>query len=213
MKKDPQGRGIGLLLVEAAQEEEGGEGRGECGRGCVEQRKQWEGLLPQPGREIETRQTNRGVGGVCVGVSPRVQSKLSRALHVNRGKKLLQVLQNLKSTAMKRAMVRFRKAREKGAMTFVECLETSKKTRWRDPCGGTPYVGVWGHIMRRNVLVGCVMAMVAGKKPSAFAPYLAQRRDGALSPTTGCSIRRWLDFFAREKFSLLLKIRGPSEKS
>ena len=38
----------------------------------------------QPDREIELSQTNRGVGGVCVGVIPRVQSKLSRALHAHR---------------------------------------------------------------------------------------------------------------------------------
>ena len=41
---------------------------------------------------MELSQTNRGVGGVCVGVVPRVQSKLSRALHAHRGKKLLQDL-------------------------------------------------------------------------------------------------------------------------
>ena len=35
------------------------------------------------------RETNRGVGRVCVGVVPHVQSKVSRALHANRGKKLL----------------------------------------------------------------------------------------------------------------------------
>ena len=34
---------------------------------------------------------------------------------------------------------------------------------------------------RRNLLMGCVMAMVAGRKPPASTPYLAQRRDGALS--------------------------------
>ena len=37
------------------------------------------------------------------------------------------------------------------------------------------------------------MAMVAGRKPPASTPYLAQRRDGALSPTIGCSTRHWLD--------------------
>ena len=89
----------------------------------------------QPDRENET---NRGVGGGCVGVALRVQSKLSRALHAHRGKKLLQGLQNLESTAMKRSMVRFRGAREKGAMTlFVECLEVSQEDTmegplWRD---------------------------------------------------------------------------------
>ena len=37
------------------------------------------------------------------------------------------------------------------------------------------------------------MAMVSGKKPPASTPYLAQRRDGALSLTIGCSTRHWLD--------------------
>ena len=50
-------------------------------------------MATQPDREVELSQTNRGVGGVCVGVVPRVQSKLSRALYAHRGKKLLQDLQ------------------------------------------------------------------------------------------------------------------------
>ena len=54
------------------------------------------------------------------------------------------------------------------------------------------------------------MAMVAGKKPPASTPYLAQRRDGTLSLTIGYSTRHWLDPFARVKSSLLLKIHGPS---
>ena len=70
-------------------------------------------MATQSDREIELSQTNRGVGGVCVGVVPRVQSKLSRALHAHRGKKLLQDLQTQESAATKRAMVRFRGAREK----------------------------------------------------------------------------------------------------
>ena len=37
-------------------------------------------MATHPDREIELSQTNRGVGGVYVGVVPRVQSKLSRAL-------------------------------------------------------------------------------------------------------------------------------------
>ena len=57
-----------------------------------------------------------------MGDVPRVQSKLLRALHAHRRKKLLQDLQYLESTATKRAIVRFRGAREKGAMSFVECL-------------------------------------------------------------------------------------------
>ena len=56
------------------------------------------------------------------------------------------------------------------------------------------------------------MAIVAGKKPPASTPYLAQRRDGALSPTIGCSTRHWLNPLARAKSSLLLKIHGPSER-
>ena len=64
---------------------------------------------------------------------------------------------------------------------------------------------------RRNLLVGCVVAMVAGKKPPASTPCLAQRRDGALSPTIGCSTRLWLDPFAKAKSNLLLKIHDPSE--
>ena len=45
---------------------------------------------------------------------------------------------------------------------------------------------------RRNLWVGCAMAMVAGNKPPASTPYLAQRRDGALSLTIGCALARSL---------------------
>ena len=75
-----------------------------------------------------------------MGVVPRVQSKFSRAPHARRGKKLLQDLQTQESAAMKRAMVRFRGAREKGAMAFVErrhgalSLTIGYSTRhWLDP--------------------------------------------------------------------------------
>ena len=98
-EEDPQGRGIGTLLVEAGA---GGGGGGREGRGGggVGQREQWEDpMATQSDREIELSQTNRGVGGVCVGVVPRVQSKLSRALHAHRGKKLLQDLQTQESAA------------------------------------------------------------------------------------------------------------------
>ena len=97
-------------------------------------------MATQPDREIELNQTNRGVGGVCVGVVPRVQSKLSCTLHAHRGKKLLQDLQTQESAAEKRAMVRFRGAREKGAMAFVECLgvsqlDTMEGPPWRETLG------------------------------------------------------------------------------
>ena len=67
-------------------------------------------------------------------------------------------------------------------------------------------------LRRWNVLVGCVIEMDVGIKPPASTPYLVQRRDAALSPTIIFSTRHWLDPFARKKFSLLLKGRGPSER-
>ena len=152
-EEDPQGRGVGTLLVEAGtggggggeggeREGRGGEvGAGGRGGGGIGQREQWEDPMATPSdREIELSQTNRGVEGVCVGVVPRVQSKLSRALHANRGKKLLQDLQTQESATTKRAMVRFRGAREKGARAFVECLgfsqeDTMEGPLWRETLG------------------------------------------------------------------------------
>ena len=114
---------------------------------------------------------------------------------------------------MKIAMVRFGAAREKGAMAFVEFLGISQVDTMEAPCGGRPYyAGAWGGMTRRNLSVGCIMAMASGKKPPASTPYIAQRRNGALSPTIGCSIRHWFDTFARAKSTLLLKTYGPSER-
>ena len=97
----------------------GGEEKKRWGGGCAEQREQWEDqLATRPGREDEQSQTNRGIGGGCMGVVPRARSKLSRALHAHRGKNFLQDLQNLENTATKRAMVRFKGARDEGAMAF-----------------------------------------------------------------------------------------------
>ena len=56
------------------------------------------------------------------------------------------------------------------------------------------------------------MAMVAGRKTPASTPYLAQRWDGALLLTIGCSTRHWRDPFVRVKSSLWLKIHGPSDR-
>ena len=148
-EEDPQGRGIGTLLVEAGAggggggggEREGRGGEGGRGGGDVGQREQWEDpMATQSDREIELSQTNRGVGGVRVGIVPRVQSKLSRALHAYRGKKLLQDLQTQESAATKRATVRYRGAREKGAMAFVDCLglsqeDTMEGLLWRETLG------------------------------------------------------------------------------
>ena len=127
----------------------GGGGRGREGEGRGRERGAWErvcwtartiGGSVGTDREIELSQMNRGVRGVCVGVVPRVQSKLSCALHSRREKKLLQDLQTQASAAMKTAMVRFRGVREKGAMTFVECRGVSQEDTmagplWRETLG------------------------------------------------------------------------------
>ena len=111
-EEDLQGRGIGTPLVEVGAGGGGGgegEGRGReggtGGRVCRTARTMENMLATQPDREVELSQTNRGVGGGCVGVIPRVHSKLSRAFHAHRGKKLLHDLQKLERTALKRAMV------------------------------------------------------------------------------------------------------------
>ena len=113
---------------------------------------------------------------------------------------------------MKRAMVRFRGTREKGAMAFVECLGVPQEDAMEGPLWMETSSRSLGSHDARNLLMGCVMAMVADKKPPASTPYLAQRRDGALSSTIGFSIRHWLDSFARAKSSLLLKIHDPSKR-
>ena len=159
-------------------------------------------MTTQPDGETELSQTNRGVGGVCVGVVPRVP-KLSRALHAHRGKKPLQDLQTQESAAMKRAMIKFRGAREKGAMAFVECLGVSQKDTMEGPLltetlgrsMGSHDAAELGGMCYGN---GCRQETTRTRS----MPYLAQRRDGALSLTIGCSTRHWLDPFARVKFSL-----------
>ena len=65
---------------------------------------------------------------------PRVESKLSRALHAHHRKELLQNLENLENTAMKRVMIRFRGTREKGDMAlFVMCLGVSQEDTVEGP--------------------------------------------------------------------------------
>ena len=98
--------------------------------------------------------SNRGAGGVCVGVVPRVQSKLSRALHAHGGKKLLQDLQTLKSAAMKRAMVRFKGAREKDAMIYVEGLRVSQEDTMEGP--------LWRETLGRSLGLRDVAGLVNG---------------------------------------------------
>ena len=90
-------------------------------------------MATQPDSEIELVQINRGAGGVCAGVVPRVQSTLSRALHAHCGEKLLQDLQTLESAAIKRAVLRFKGAWKKNAMVFVECLGVSQEDTMEGP--------------------------------------------------------------------------------
>ena len=169
-------------------------------------------MATQSDREIELSQTNRGVGGVCVGVVPRVQSKLSRALHAHRGKKLLQDLQTQESAATKRAMVRFRGAREKGAMAFVECLGFSQEDTMEGP--------LWRETLGRSLGSHDATELVGGtchgngcrQETTRLHVISCSKPDGALSPTTGCSTRPWLDPFVRAKSSLWLKIHGPSDR-
>ena len=53
------------------------------------------------------------------------------------------------------------------------------------------------------------MVMVADKKPPASTPYLAHRRNRALSLTIGCSTRHWLDPFARVKVHFVVEDTWP----
>ena len=59
--------------------------------------------------------------------------KFLRAIDAHRGEKPLRDLQTQESAAIKRAIVRFRGAREKGAMAFVECLGVSQEDAMEGP--------------------------------------------------------------------------------
>ena len=89
-----------------------------------------------------------------MGVVPRVQSKLSHALHAHHGKKLLQDLQTQESAAMKIAMVRFRGAREKGTMAFVEPLGFSQEDTMEGP--------LWKETLGRNLRLHDATELVGG---------------------------------------------------
>ena len=131
---------------------------------------------------------------------------------VHRGKKLLQDLHNLENAAMKWTLVRFGGPREKGAMSFVKCPGVSREDTMEGPLWRETLTGAWGRMTRQNLLVGCVMVIFAGKKPSFSPLYRAQRQDGAVLPAIECSTRHWLDPFSRAWYSLLLKTHGPSER-
>ena len=107
---------------------------------------------------------------------------------------------------MKKVLVRFRGAREKGHRGIYGMPGgLARRPAGRVPCGERPWAGAWDRMARLDFLVGCVKAMVVSKEPPASTLYPAQRRDGALSPTTECSTRHWLDLFTRENCSLLLR--------
>ena len=97
-------------------------------------------------------------------------------------------------------------------MAFVKCLEFTQEDTMEGP--------LWRETLGRSLGLHddaeCVGRMCHGngcwKNPPVSTPYLAQRRDGALSLTIGCSTRHWLDSFARVKSSLLLKMHDPSER-
>ena len=116
-----------------------------------------------------------------MGVVPRAQSKLLRALHAHRGEKHLQDLQTLKSTAMKRAMVRFRGTRKTGAIAFVECLGVPQEDTMQGP--------LWRETLGRSLESHDAAERVGGmchsngfrQETLVSTQYLAQRRDGAFS--------------------------------
>ena len=147
-----------------------------------------------------------------MGVVPRVQSKPSRALHTHRGKKFGQDLQTQESTTMKRAMVRVRGTREKGTMSFVEGLGVSQENPIEAPLWRATLGRSLGSHEAAELVSGMCHGNSVRQETTRSTPYLAQRRDEALSFTIACSIKHWLDPFERVKFSLLLKIRCPSER-
>ena len=83
----------------------------------------------------------RMTGPDCVVMCNLINTCIHTYIHTYRRKKLLQDLQKTQeSAAMKRAMVRFRAAREKGAIAFVECLgfsqeDTMEGPLWREISG------------------------------------------------------------------------------
>ena len=212
-EEDPQGRGIGTLLVEAGE----GEGEGGVGEGERPGGEGGAGVLDSENngrirRQPSLSQTNRGVGGVCVGVVPRVQSKLSRALHAHRGKKLLQDLQTQESAATKRAMVRFRGAREKGAMAFVECLGFSPKDTIEGP--------LWRETLGRSLgshdateLVGGMCHGNGCRQKTTRLHAISCTKTGWGSLTHNRVLHQALARSLREsKVQFMIKIHGPSDR-
>ena len=62
---------------------------------------------------------------------------------------------------------------------------------------------------QRDLLVGCVIAMVPGKELPASTLYPAQTQDGSLSPTIEFSTRHWLHPFRESKVQFVVEGTWP----
>ena len=113
--------------------------------------------------------------------------------------------------AMKIAMVRFRGAREKGAMVFVECVGVSQEDIMEGPLWRETLGRMGSHDVAQLV-GGMCHGNGCRQETTRLHAISCTKTDEALYPTIGCSTRQWLDPFSREKSSLLLKIHDPSER-
>ena len=87
-----------------------------------------------------TRMTGPDCVVMCNLINTYIHTYILHTSHAHRGKQLLQDLQTQENTVMKRAMVRFRGAWEKGVMAFVEWLgfsqeDTMEGPLWRETLG------------------------------------------------------------------------------
>ena len=111
----------------------------------------------------------------------------------------------MESTALKRAMVRLRRAREKGAMAFIECLGVSQEDTMKSLLSTETLGRSLGSHDAVELVSGSAMAMIAGKKIPVSTLYPPQKRDGDLSPTIECSTRHWLNPYARAKYIFVVE--------
>ena len=70
--------------------------------------------------------------------------------------------------------------------------------------------GVWHDAAER--IGGICHGNGCRQETTRFPAIFAQRREGALSPTTGCSTGHWLDPSARANSTLSFKAHGPPER-
>ena len=113
---------------------------------------------------------------------------------------------------MKKAMARFRGAREKGAMAFVECLGVSQEDMMEGPLWRETFGKSLGSHDAAELVGGMFHGNGCRQETTRLHAISCIRTDGAISLTIGCSTRQWLDPFVRVNSSLLLKIHGPSER-